>query len=85
MATLAEPRLLVTDGIFGWSRNPMYLAGVVILLGLGVFLEAALPLVVVPLFGWVAYRWYVAPEEALLSARFREEYAEYCRKVRRWL
>ena len=84
LATLASPRLLVTDGPFRFSRNPMYAAGVLILTGLGMMLGSLTPLGVPVLFWMVAWAWYIRPEEALLLAEFGEDYLEYRSRVRRW-
>jgi len=85
LATLASPQTLVTTGPFRYTRNPMYLAGVLILLGIGLFLGTGAPLVVPPLFGFLAYRWFVRPEEGLLRRDFGEEYRKYSERVRAWL
>lgn len=85
LATLAPPRTLITRGPFRFTRNPMYLAGVFILLGVGVFLGTGVPLTVPALFGVLAHRWYIRPEEVLLDKEFGEEYREYAQRVRVWL
>jgi protein-S-isoprenylcysteine O-methyltransferase Ste14 len=76
---------LVTTGLFGVSRNPLYLGNFLILVGL--FLVHGNPfaaLLGIALF-LVAYRSIVATEEAYLTTRFAAEYEQYCRAVPRWL
>jgi len=80
-----EPAHLVVNGAHGWSRNPMYLSLTVVYLGLALALGRAWPLAlaIVP---WAFMNWVVIPfEEARLSETFAQDYADYCRRVRRWI
>lgn len=79
------PSVLVTGGVFRFSRHPMYLgmtlaiAGLALLLGsLGAQLAAA---------GYAVFvdRCFAAPEDARLARRFGPAYAAYAARVRRWL
>lgn len=76
---------LVTSGIYRYTRNPMYLGQAAILLGWALYLHNAAALVVVPAFVLYITRFQIQPEERYLSARFPDEYAAFCRQVRRWL
>ena len=80
-----EPERLVTGGVFGRSRNPIYLGDVCILLGLVLFWKAWPSLVLVPLFMWVLTDRFIAPEEARLRARFGTRYDTWAARVRRWI
>ncbi len=82
---LGDASTLVTDGPYRRSRNPMYLAGLIMLVGVGLVLESASPFLVVPLFGWLIWTAYVRREEAMLAERFGEEYDAYRSRVRRWI
>jgi protein-S-isoprenylcysteine O-methyltransferase Ste14 len=78
-------RALVTTGIHGWSRNPIYVGMFVIYAGIG--LAARSPWVLVltlPLAITVRYG-VVAREEAYLERRFGDAYRDYKARVRRWL
>jgi protein-S-isoprenylcysteine O-methyltransferase Ste14 len=80
-----QPAHLVVSGAHAWSRNPMYLALTIIYVGLALALGAAWPLVLVVL-PLAAVNWVVIPfEEARLRETFGLLYADYCRKVRRWI
>lgn len=76
---------LVVSGFFRYSRNPMYLGMLCLLLAWGVWLGqgAAVP---GPLL-WALWidRLQIVPEERALRARFGDAYAAYCQRVRRWL
>ncbi|TDS15346.1 protein-S-isoprenylcysteine O-methyltransferase Ste14 [Maribacter caenipelagi] len=75
---------LVVDGIFKFSRNPMYLALLVILLALGVFLGNAFNTLVAA--GFVGYmnRFQIIPEERILLDKFGRSFKDYCILTRRW-
>ena len=81
-----EPtRALVTTGIHGWSRNPIYLGLFLVYGGIGVaagspwVLILTLPLTITIRDG------VVAREEAYLERRFSDAYRDYKARVRRWL
>ena len=76
---------LVTDGVFRFSRNPMYLGMVCIMIGLGICLASLTPLVVIPIFVWRLTVTFIAPEERGLAEQFEQAYSAYTTKVRRWL
>lgn len=84
-AALGEPSVLVVDGPFRWTRNPMYLAGVVILLGSACVLGSVTPFLVAPLFAGVVQIRFIRVEERMLEERFGEEYQAYRARVRRWI
>lgn len=79
------PSALMTDGIFGFSRNPIYLADVLILLGISLIWGSALGLVLTPVLAMVLDRRFIQPEEARLADKFGAEFEEYCARVRKWL
>lgn len=76
---------LVTDGVFRWSRNPMYAGLVSALAGIALLMGSAEALLVAPLYGWIIALRFVMPEERALREQFGDEYARYAHKVRRWL
>jgi protein-S-isoprenylcysteine O-methyltransferase Ste14 len=84
-AALAAPALLVADGPYRYSRNPMYLGGVLMLLGLGTLLGTTTPLLVVPLWMVFMQARFIRREEALLRQVFGEAYEVYSSSVHRWL
>ena len=78
-------RALVTTGIHGWSRNPIYVGMFLLYAGVGLaahspwVLVLALPLAITLRYG------VVAREEAYLERRFGDPYRDYKARVRRWL
>ena len=76
---------LVTAGLYRFSRNPMYVADVVLLLAFGVYLGTATVIAVVPAFVWYLTEFQIKPEEESLRKIFGAEYEAYLGQVRRWL
>lgn len=76
---------LVVEGLFRISRNPMYVGGVLILLGVALLLGTLTPFAVVPGFIILLTEKFIKVEEQMLEARFGEAYLSYKRQVRRWL
>lgn len=79
------PTTLVTTGIYGYSRNPIYLADVLILSGLCLIWGAWLSLILVPVFMLVIERRFIRLEEARLAASFGPAFKAWAARVRRWI
>ena len=77
--------VLIKTGIYQYSRNPIYLGFVIILLGWGIYLSNALALLFVAGFVYYMNRFQIEPEEKSLSQIFGAQFEEYKHKVRRWL
>jgi len=77
--------VLVTSGIYGHSRNPMYLGLLLILVAWALYLANALALLFLPPFVLYMNRFQIQPEERALTARFGREYLEYMSQVHRWI
>jgi len=76
---------LVTSGIYRYSRNPMYLALLLALLGWSAWLGNAAALLLIPLFVLAMNRLQIRPEERALESLFGDAFRSYARKVRRWI
>jgi len=76
---------IVQDGVFRFSRNPMYLS-LLVLQGGAAFLTASIWLLVAAAGLFVLLSVYaVRPEEKYLMKKFGDEYRAYCNSVRRWI
>ncbi|MBL4758273.1 MAG: isoprenylcysteine carboxylmethyltransferase family protein [Rhizobiales bacterium] len=76
---------IMTDGLYGWSRNPIYLGMAIIHAGLALS-GGSLAALVTLAPAILAIRFYViAREERYLEAKFGDEYLAYKAKVRRWI
>jgi protein-S-isoprenylcysteine O-methyltransferase Ste14 len=80
-----EPVALIQTGIYKRSRNPIYLADVLILAGLCLRWDAVLALVLVPILAYMLERRFIIPEEDRLRRTFRADFARYAQKTRRWV
>lgn len=76
---------LVTSGIYRYSRNPMYLGLVLILLGWAFYLSHFLAFVLLPVFILCMTRFQIQPEEQMMARKFGKTYQAYLNKVRRWI
>ena len=83
--TITPTRALVTTGIHGWTRNPIYLGMFLVYGGIGAAAESLWTLVLtLPLAILIRYG-VVAREEAYLVRLFGDAYRDYQARVRRWL
>jgi protein-S-isoprenylcysteine O-methyltransferase Ste14 len=80
-----NPSALVTHGVYRFSRNPIYLADVAILLGAILWWNALTALILVPVFMAVIEWRFIRLEEKTLRAHFGAKYESWAAVVRRWL
>ena len=79
-----HPDKLITNGIFAFTRNPIYVAFATILLGQFLIFSNWILLVYMVAGIWLFHR-QVLREEEYLKQHYGEEYLEYCNRVRRYL
>lgn len=78
------PSALVAEGPYRWSRNPIYLADLLILTGWSLSLGAPLSVLLILPFWWVLKVRFIVPEEVRLRASLGQGYDAYCDQVSRW-
>ena len=89
--TTVDPRVpqqsssLVIRGIYRYSRNPMYVGFLLLLMAWAFYLSNAAALALLPLFVLHINRFQIVPEERFLLQKFGADYQAYCETVRRWL
>ena len=76
---------LVTNGIYKFTRNPMYLGLLCLLVAWAIHVSSPLSLLVAMAFVPYMNRFQIRPEERSLEKLFGEQYVEYKNRVRRWL
>ena len=76
---------LIAEGIYRWTRNPMYLGMCLSQAGLGILLGTVWAVALVPVTGLVIYRIAIQHEETYLRNKFGADYETYLGRVRRWL
>lgn len=77
--------VLVTAGIYQFTRNPMYLAFALQLTGLAIYSNNILALMMPALFVFTLNKLQILPEEQVLRQKFGDQYERYCRRTGRWL
>ena len=76
---------LVVDGIFKFTRNPMYLGLCAVILAFGIYVGTWYVFILLPLFVVSINYLQIVPEEIALQKLFGDEYVSYCNSVRRWI
>jgi protein-S-isoprenylcysteine O-methyltransferase Ste14 len=82
----ADPtKKLVISGLYKYSRNPMYIGVMLILIGESLFFSS-IPLWIYSVFIFLAFNLFIVlHEEPRLENDFGAEYQQYKKSVRRWL
>ena len=80
-----EVNKLVTSGIFKYSRNPMYLGMLMIVLSTSIFYLNIYSILTPLLFMLWINKFQIKREEEFLIEKFGDEYLSYKKKTRRWI
>ena len=90
-STTVDPRRpdkatrLVVSGVYRYSRNPMYLGLLFLLIAWALYLSNLAAFAGLAAFVLIMNRLQIQPEEAAMEARFGDEFRTYRESVRRWL
>ncbi len=76
---------LITDGIYKYSRNPMYLGLLLVLVGISIILNLTGGFFFILLFILYINLFQIIPEENAMVDLFKDEFLEYKKNVRRWI
>lgn len=76
---------LATEGPFRFSRNPIYVSHVAVILGLGLLLGSPFTVLMTPFLAFGLQKLAVEPEERHLLDKFGDDYRGYMARTRRWL
>lgn len=80
-----KPTKTVTSGPFRFSRNPMYLGFVLILIGYGIILGSIIGFLAAVIFFLIMHFALIPFEEKLMKKHMGKKYLAYKSKVRRWI
>ena len=83
--TFDDPGHLVDDGLFGRTRNPMYVGFTLLLVGVAMLLGSVVAWIAPLGFFLAADRWFVPFEERRMAARFGTAFFRYRERVPRWI
>jgi len=76
---------IVAEGVYGFTRNPIYIGFLLIVIAMAVAANTVWLLVAAAVLFLALQFGVVRAEEKYLSAKFGDAYANYCRHVRRWI
>ena len=76
---------IIQTGVFAISRNPLYLASVIVFFGIALTLNILWALVTLLVSIVLCHHILIIPEEKYLAAKFGKEYKDYVASVHRWL
>jgi protein-S-isoprenylcysteine O-methyltransferase Ste14 len=76
---------VVTSGIYRFTRNPIYLGFLLMVIGLPLNSGLVWGVVTAPLYMMTMTRLVIEREEAYLERKFKDQYTSYRSRVRRWL
>ncbi len=83
--TMASTARIVQNGVFRFSRNPMYLSLLLLLSGIALWRWSMGLLITVPVLYTLILFLAIKPEERYLTRKFGKEYTDYAARVRRWI
>lgn len=78
-------QVVVSNGPFKYTRNPMYIAFFLIYIGLTFALNSLWPFIFIPFIFWFLYKGVVLREEMYMEGKFGDQYRMYKKAVGRWL
>ena len=85
MIPIRPTTAIVSNGVYRFTRNPMYVSMVAMYVGIALLIRAPWALVLLPLVVLLVDRLVIAKEERYLRGKFGETYTNYCSSVRRWI
>lgn len=77
--------LVVDTGVFAYTRNPMYVALLLVIIAIGLWWQHLSVILCGALFVAYMNRYQIKPEERALERLFGEDYLDYKNQVRRWI
>lgn len=76
---------IVVEGMYKFTRNPMYVGMLLFCIGFAIILSSVWILILTPICGWLIYNIAIRHEEIYLEEKFGDSYRAYKRRVRRWI
>ena len=79
------PEVLISSGPFKFSRNPIYLGMLTVIVGVSFLISSLSAIIIAFVFGIIINFTWIAHEEKKLHELFSEDWENYSSKVRRWI
>ncbi len=80
---LKDDHVLITKGIYGVIRHPVYLAYLMLFSGFAMFMQSLYALILLAFAGGVVFGNHIRVEEAMMEKRFGSAFREYCAKTKK--
>ena len=80
-----QPTVLMTDGVFALSRNPIYLGDLLVVAGAMLWLQVPWALPMIGVLAWVLRTRFIEGEEQRLMTGFGADYGLWAQRTARWL
>ena len=85
MIPFQDPSFLITNGIYKYTRNPMYLGMLFVQFGIAIYFGSISPIIIPFLFIPIMNSRIIQHEEVMLEKQFGESYIIFKNSVRRWI
>ena len=85
LSPVDQTKQLVISGLYRYSRNPMYVGVVLILIGEALFFQSNTLWIYSVIIFLVFNIFILFVEEPRLRRDFKDQYENYCQQVRRWI
>jgi len=85
MIPFQDPSFLITNGIYKYTRNPMYLGMLFVQFGIAIYFGSISPFIISFLFIPIMNSRIIQHEEVMLEKQFGESYIIFKNSVRRWI
>lgn len=85
MSPAGNPTHLLTTGPFAVTRNPLYLANTLLMIGVGLVSGSAWFILLAFVAAFATTKMAIKFEEKTLSTKFGKKYKDYAKRVRRWI
>src|SRR5262249_3409523 len=79
------PDHLVTNGPFAITRNPIYLANTLLMIGVGLIFGIVWFLALAVVAAFATQKVAIEREEKVLAEKFGKRYRDYAKRIRRWI
>ncbi|MFQ3599306.1 MAG: isoprenylcysteine carboxylmethyltransferase family protein [Chloroherpetonaceae bacterium] len=80
---LKDDHQLITSGVYGAIRHPIYLAYLLLFSGFGVLMQSLYALILFAIAGGVVFGNHIRVEEAMMEKRFGKAYRDYCARTKK--
>ena len=84
-AAFDPPREFVASGPYAYVRNPMYIGGLILLIGFGLYHQSLSILILSVILIFLFHLFVVFYEEPVLEKQFGKSYVDYKKNINRWM